>query len=64
MAAAPQRNADPATEAAHQSTLLDLIQAVVEVTSSDAEACAAVLSLLRSGRVRLIGNFRGSLLSG
>jgi len=46
----------------HEVTLLELVQAVSEESRSDAEVVAVVLHLLRSGRVRLCGNFRGSLL--
>jgi hypothetical protein len=40
------------------STLLDLVQAICEVTADDREVVATVRHLLRSGRVRLCGNFR------
>jgi len=43
-------------------TLLELVQAVSEESRSDAEVVAVVLYLVRSGRVRLCGNFRGSPL--
>jgi len=39
-------------------TLLELVQAICEVTSDDREVVATVRHMLRSGRVRLIGNFR------
>ncbi len=55
--------AAPATAAIEQeTTLLDLVTAVSEHAHSDAEVVATVLHLLRSGRVRLCGSFRGSLL--
>ena len=41
------------------TTLLDLVRAVGEVTDDDREIVATVLHMLRSGRVRLSGNFRG-----
>jgi hypothetical protein len=44
------------------ATLLELVEAVADVTSDDREVVATVLHLLRSGRVRLIGNFRGEPL--
>ena len=44
------------------ATLLELVQAVAEVTDDDREVVATVLHLLRSGRVRLSGNFRGQRL--
>jgi hypothetical protein len=40
-------------------TLLELVQAVSEVTDDDREVVATVRHLIRSGRVRLCGNFRG-----
>jgi hypothetical protein len=43
-------------------TLLDLVQAVSISATSEVEVVATVLHLIRSGRVRLCGNFRGSLL--
>ena len=57
MAAAPATTAIP-----QELTLLDLVVAVNEHARSEAEVVATVLHLLRSGRVRLCGNFRGSLL--
>jgi len=59
MAAAPATVQDMRTR---ETTLLELVQAVSSVASSDAEVVATVLHLLRSGRVRLCGSFRGSLL--
>lgn len=43
-----------------QLTLLDLIEAVAEVTDSEAELVSVVAHLVNSGRVRLVGNFRGA----
>jgi hypothetical protein len=45
-----------------QLTLLDLIEAVAEVTDSEAELVSVVAHLVNSGRVRLIGNFRGAMI--
>jgi hypothetical protein len=39
-------------------TLLELVEAVSDVTASDLEIVATVLHMLESGRVRLCGNFR------
>jgi hypothetical protein len=44
------------------ATLLELVQAIARHTSDEREIVATVLRLLRSGRVRLIGSFRGSRL--
>ena len=41
-------------------TLLELVGSVCDVTDNDDEVVATVLHLLRSGRIRLCGNFRGS----
>lgn len=41
-------------------TLLELVQAIGEETDDDREVVAIVGLLLRSGRVRLCGNFRGA----
>ncbi len=41
-------------------TLLELVGSVCDVTNDDDEVIATVLQMLRSGRVRLCGNFRGS----
>jgi len=57
MAAAPA-----IVQEVEEVTLLELVQAVSEESRSDAEVVAVVLYLIRSGRVRLCGNFRGSLL--
>jgi hypothetical protein len=50
------------TAQAPETTLLELVQAVSEVASTDQEVVATVLHMLRSGSVRLRGSFRGSLL--
>ena len=44
-------------------TLLELVDAICEVTDDDKEVVATVISMLRSGRVELCGNFRGHPLS-
>lgn len=41
-------------------TLLELVAAVAEESRSDAEVLAVVRDLIDSGRVKLIGNFRGA----
>jgi hypothetical protein len=41
-----------------QVTLLELVYALSEVTEDDREVVATALAMLRSGRVRLCGNFR------
>jgi hypothetical protein len=41
------------------TTLLELVQALARNTNDDREIVATVRHLLRTGRVRLIGNFRG-----
>jgi len=61
MAAAPSANLEAAAadEEPLHVTLLELVQAVSDVTRSDVEVVATVLYMLESGRVRLCGNFRG-----
>ena len=51
--AVPVRSSAP-----RQMTLLELVAAVGEVTSDEREVVATALHLLRSGRVKLCGNFR------
>jgi hypothetical protein len=46
-----------------QLTLLDLIEAVAEVADSEAEIVSVVAHLVNSGRVKLIGNFRGARIN-
>ena len=52
--------AAPATrpEEAADVTLLELVQAVADVTSDEREIVATVMYMLRSGHARLVGNFR------
>ncbi|HTO69022.1 MAG TPA: hypothetical protein VMR31_04105 [Myxococcota bacterium] len=47
-------------EAAHPETLtlLDLVAAVADASSSEEEVVAVVHDLIESGRVTLVGNFR------
>jgi len=47
---------------APETTLLELVQAVSDEARTDQEVVATVLHMLRSGRVRLRGSFRDSLL--
>ena len=42
------------------TTLLALVRAVGEVTRDDREVVATILHMLRSGEVRLCGNFRNA----
>ena len=44
-------------------TLLELVDAICDVTDNDAEVIATVISMLESGRVELCGNFKGHPLS-
>jgi hypothetical protein len=41
-------------------TLLDLVRTIGEITEDEGEIVATVTEMLRSGRVRLCGNFRGT----
>jgi hypothetical protein len=58
MAAASVAQKSRRSVEAIDTTLLDLVWSVGEVTSSDHEVIATVSSLLRSGAVKLCGNFR------
>ena len=44
-------------------TLLELVEAVSEVTEDEDEVIATVAWMLQSGRVRLVGSFRDAPLS-
>jgi predicted nucleic-acid-binding protein len=46
-----------------ETTLLELVQTIGELTEDDREVVATVIELLRAGRVRLIGNFRGQRIA-
>jgi predicted nucleic-acid-binding protein len=50
-------------EAVVETTLLELVTTLGELTEDDREVVATVVELLRSGRVRLIGNFRGQKIA-
>ena len=53
----------PAPAEARSTTLLELVVSLSEVTDDEEEVVATVLALLRSGRVRLCGNFRNAPIS-
>ncbi len=46
------------TEQTRAVTLLELVEAVSEVSETEQEVLATVFHMLSSGRVRLSGNFR------
>jgi hypothetical protein len=50
------------SEETEVTTLLELVRALGEITDDEREVVATVLSLLRSGQVRLCGNFRDARL--
>jgi len=59
-AAARLTSRDPASESAVvETTLLELVQTIGELTDDDREVVSTVSELLKSGHVRLIGSFRG-----
>jgi hypothetical protein len=59
MAAVPSAAIEPAfTREPLRLTLLELVGAVCDVTTSDAEVVATVIYMIETGRVRLSGNFR------
>ena len=41
-------------------TLLDLVSSIAASAETDAEVVATVTDLINSGKIRLIGNFRGA----
>ena len=43
-----------------QTTLLDLVQAITDLSASDAETVATIAYLVNSGKVRLCGTFAGA----
>jgi hypothetical protein len=45
-----------------ETTLLELVRAVSDITSDDRDVVATVMEMLHSGRVRLCGSVRGSNL--
>ena len=53
---APAHRVAPA--ASGDVTLLELVQAISDVTDDEREIVATVMYMLRSGHARLIGNFR------
>jgi hypothetical protein len=62
MSAAPSYTAEKAATQAppSETTLLELVRAIGEVTDDEGEVVATVMQMLDSGRVRLCGNFRGA----
>jgi hypothetical protein len=44
-------------------TLLDLVQAISDYATSDAEIVATVVYLINSGKVQLCGNFAGARIT-
>ena len=54
---------DAETDVVVETTLLELVTTLGELTEDDREVVTTVVELLRSGRVRLIGNFRGQKIA-
>ena len=54
---------DSGAEAVVETTLLELVTTLGELTEDDREVVTTVVELLHSGRVRLIGNFRGQKIA-
>jgi hypothetical protein len=46
-----------------ETTLLELVQTIGELTPDDREVVTTVIEMLGGGRVRLIGNFRGQRIA-
>jgi hypothetical protein len=53
-------DARPAPRTGRTLTLLDLVRAIADSAKSEAEIVATVTELINSGRVTLVGNFRGA----
>lgn len=49
-------------EAPRETTLLEVVRVLGEITNDEREIVATVLWMLRSGRIRLCGNFRDAPL--
>ena len=49
---------DFAPEAPRETTLLEVVRVLGEITTDEREIVATVLWMLSSGRIRLCGNFR------
>ncbi|MGH0029512.1 MAG: hypothetical protein ACQGVC_06960 [Myxococcota bacterium] len=45
-------------EAPRETTLLEVVRVLSEITTDEREIVATVLWMLRSGRIKLCGNFR------
>lgn len=45
-------------EAPRETTLLEVVRVLEEITTDEREVVATVLWMLRSGRIKLCGNFR------
>ena len=54
---------EPHKDEVVETTLLELVQTIGELTADDREVVAAVIEMLQNGRVRLIGNFRGQRIA-
>jgi hypothetical protein len=54
---------EPLKDEGVETTLLELVQTIGELTADDREVVATVIEMLRNGRVRLIGNFRGQRIA-
>ena len=52
-----------APEASLETTLLELVWVLTEVTQDDAEVVATLRHLVRTGRLRLTGGFRSRALA-
>lgn len=58
--ASSRATASPRHGLRRTTTLLDLVAAVASEARSDDEVVETVRHLINSGRVRLVGNFRGA----
>ncbi len=49
----------PGTDGAVNTTLLELVRTIGEITDDESEIVSTVIHMLRSGTVKLSGSFRG-----
>ena len=59
----PSGSSEPARLPPVETTLLELVQVLSEITDDDQEIALTVRSLIDEGRIRLTGNFAGQRLA-
>ena len=64
MKALSESTLQPGPHASVDTTLLELLRTLGEVTTDESEIVATALHMLRSGSVRLTGSFQGAPSAG